>query len=214
MRIVAALAIGYLLGSVLPAEMFARSRGVDIRAVGTRNPGATNAMQQLGRFAGLVTMAYDASVGLVAMYVANALGLTQGWVYLAGVAAVIGHIFPVFSGFRGGQGMAATTGMLIYGIGVALGDGSLTPVGIGLLVVLAVAVFLLTRSGTDVGVFVAPLLVIELWLGQPDRLFGLFMTGLAAFIWLTQLSIARKQHLFRLAGPVRARLARIHLPLR
>ena len=212
MRALLALCIGYLLGSILPADLFARARGVDIRSVGTRNPGATNALRQLGLVPGLITGAYDASVGLVAMYVASLLGLTPGWTYLAGIAAVVGHCFPVFFGFRGGQGMAATTGMLLYEMSVAFAQGWLSPLGLALLAVLGLAVFVLTRSASVVGVVVAPLLVLETLLARPDWQFAAFMTLLAGFIWVIQLGIVRREHLFRVAEPVRVRLARFRAP--
>lgn len=214
MRVAIALVIAYLLGSVLPADLFARAYRVDIRAVGTGNPGTTNVLQQLGLVPGLVTGAYDTSVGLISMFIAYRLGLPPGWLYVAGLFAVIGHCFPIFSGFRGGQGMAATTGMLLYVMAVALGNGWLTANGIVLLGVLAVVVFALTRSATDVGVVVAPLLVVEMIVGRPDWEFATFMIALAAHIWFVQLWIARTNHLFRLAGPVRDRLAKMRAPTR
>lgn len=209
MSIVLALAVGYLLGSVLPADIFARARGIEIRAVGTKNPGATNALQELGWLPGLLTGAYDASVGLVSMYLASRLGLPQGWVYLAGVSAIVGHVYPVFFHFRGGQGMAATTGMLVWQIFVALQHGWLTVAGMGMLALVALAVFLLTRSATMVGVVAVPLLALELLLARPEWQFALFSVGLATFIWLVQLGIARREHLFRLAKPARLGLSRL-----
>jgi len=209
-RIVLAFAIAYLLGSVLPAEMFARARGVDIRAVGTGNPGATNALQQLGLVPGIVTGLYDGSVGLLSIFLASKLGVLAGWTYVAGLFAVLGHRYPLFSRFRGGQGMAATTGMLLWTMALGLHEGWLTATGIALLGVVAVAVFALTRSATDVGVFVVPVLAAEVILGRPDWQLGVFALALAAHIWFVQLSIAREQHLFRLAEPVKARLARLH----
>lgn len=209
MREALALCIGYLLGSVLPADLLARARGVDIRAVGTKNPGTTNALQELGLVPGLVTGAYDTSVGLVSMYVAYRLGLSAGWIYLAGVAAVVGHCFPVFFRFRGGQGMAATTGMLVWEMAVAVQHGWLSLAEIGVLAVLAVAVFTLTRSATVVGVVVAPLLVLQIVLARPDWQFALFMTVLAGWIWIVQLSLALHDHLFRLSDPVKVRLGKL-----
>ncbi len=214
MRELLALSIGYLLGSVLPADLLGRARGIDMRAVGTRNPGTTNALAQLGLIPGLITGVYDASVGLLSMWAASLLGVSLGWTYLAGVAAVVGHCFPVFFGFRGGQGMAATTGMLVYEMLVAVARGWLSVPGISLLIALAIPVFFLTRSATMVGVVVAPLLVLEVLLAYPDWQFAAFMTGLALFIWVTQLGIARREHLFRLAEPVRARLAKSKTPAR
>lgn len=208
MRIAIALLIGYLLGSVLPADIFARVRGVDIRAVGTRNPGATNALRELGRGPGLLTAAYDMSVGLVAMSVATALGLETGWVYLAGLSAVVGHIFPVFFGFRGGQGMAASTGMLLYGMGVALGNGWLTMPGLLVLAMLGLAVLTITRSASVVGVFAVPVLAVEILAVGADWRFTAFMLVLCAHIWAVQVGMVRSQGLLRLSPRMHDRLAR------
>jgi len=208
MRILLALMAGYLLGSVLPADLLARARGVDIRAMGTHNPGATNAWRQLGAWPGLITGAYDCSVGLLSMALASQLGLAQPWVYLAGFSAVIGHVFPIFFRFRGGQGMAATTGMLVYGIGVALSEHLLTAVGMLVLGALAIAVFALTRSASVVGVVAVPLLVVELVLSRPDWQFAVFMSVLAIWIWVVQFGLVREGRLFRLAEPARQRLGR------
>jgi glycerol-3-phosphate acyltransferase PlsY len=212
MREVLALFIGYLLGSVLPADLLGRSRGIDIRGIGTRNPGTTNALRELGLVPGVITGAYDVSVGLVSMYVASSLGLALGWTYLAGVAAIVGHLYPVFFGFHGGQGMAAATGILVYEMGVALANGWLTVFGIGVLAALAIAVFALTRSATVVGVVVAPLLALEILLAGPGWEFAAFMTALAGFIWATQLSIALHERLFRLVAPARGRVPKSKAP--
>lgn len=211
MLIAVALMVGYLLGSVLPADLFARARGVDIRAIGTRNPGSTNALQQLGPVLGLLTAAYDMSVGLVAMFVASRLGLEIGWVYLAGLASIVGHVYPVFFGFRGGQGMAAATGMLLYGMAVALGRGWVTAPGLTLLAVVGAAVFVLTRSASVVGVFAVPVLALELLIARPQWRYAAFMVALMALIWATQLGLARGQHLFRLSPGMHERIARMRV---
>ena len=208
MRIAIALVIAYLLGSILPADLFARARGIDIRAVGTRNPGATNAMRELGAVPGLVTGAYDASVGLVSMYLAWRLGLPAGWIYTVGLTAFVGHVFPVFFGFRGGQGMAATTGMLVWCMVYALARGWMSAAGIAALLALAAVIFAVTRSATIVGVCTVPVLVVEVLLARPEWKFGLFMVVLSALIWTTQLGIARQGHLFRSSGPMRQRVPR------
>ena len=212
MRELLALSIAYLLGSVLPADLLARAQGVDIRAVGTRNPGATNALEQLGLVPGLIAGAYDVSVGLASMYVAARLGLPTGWIYLAGLAAVVGHIFPVFFGFRGGQGMAAATGMLVYEMWVALTRDQLSWVGIGMLGVLAVVVFVLSRSASVVGALVVPVLELEVFLSGADWQFVTFMTALAGIIWVVQLSIVRQNRLFHLATPVREWVGKFRAP--
>jgi acyl phosphate:glycerol-3-phosphate acyltransferase len=203
MQVVLALLIGYLLGSVLPAEAFARARGVDIRQVGTGNPGATNALQQLGLVPGLITGGYDMAVGLAAMWVAWRMGLAAGWVYLSGLMAIVGHCFPVFSRFRGGQGMAATTGMLGYAIVVSVWRGWLGVPEIALLALVGGATFVLTRSASVVGVIAVPVLVAEVWLGHPEWQFGVFMTVLAVWIWIVQFALARTGGKFHIAEPVR-----------
>jgi len=209
MRIAIALVIAYLLGSVLPADLFARARGLDIRAVGTRNPGATNAMRELGPVPGLVTGAYDISVGLVSMYLAWRLGLSAGWIYTVGLTAFAGHVFPVFFGFRGGQGMAASTGMLVWCMGYAVVRGWMSATGIAALLALATVIFAVTRSATIVGVCAVPVLMTEVLLARPGWEFGLFMGVLSALIWTTQLGVAREGHLFRLSGAMRERVSRL-----
>ena len=105
--------------------------------------------------------------------------------------------------------MAATTGILVYEMGVALDEGWLTLTGVGLLVVIALVVFALTRSASMVGVIVAPLLAIEVVLGRPDPIFAVFMVGLAAFIWAIQLRRVRRDDLWHLSGPTRSRVTRL-----
>ena len=107
--------------------------------------------------------------------------------------------------------MAAATGMLLFGMGVVLVNGWLTPMALAVLAVVGIAVFALTRSATDVGVFVAPLLAVGLLLARPYWQFTVFMVGLTAFIWLTQLGIARRKHLFRLSESARTRAVKLHL---
>lgn len=209
MRELFAIAIGYLLGSLLPAYLFARAQGVDIRAVGTGNPGATNALRELGVVPGVVTAVWDTSVGLTSMYVAHHLGVSVGWTYLAGVAAVLGHCFPLFFGFHGGQGMAATTGMLVFEIGVAIANGWLTPLDLAVLVAVAATTYALTRSASVVGLIAPPLLVAQVVLSRPDWQYSVFLAGLAAFIWIVQFGIVRERNLFKLAEPVKARILRL-----
>jgi glycerol-3-phosphate acyltransferase PlsY len=208
-RVAIALVAAYLLGSVLPADLFARARGIDIRTVGTRNPGATNALRELGLVPELVTGAYDISVGVASMYLAWRLGIATEWVYTAGFAAFVGHLYPVFFRFRGGQGMAAATGMLVWGMGRAMMQGLLTPAEIAGLLAVAGVVFVLTRSASVVGTVAVPVLIAELLLARPEWEFAVFMSVLGAIIWTTQFGLARTEHRFRLSDPMRQRVARL-----
>ncbi len=107
-----ALAVGYLLGSIPFSYIIARLvRGIDIRTVGTGNVGGHNVMLEVGRIAGLAALCLDAGKGAGAVLLARGLG-ADGWTTVAcGVAAVAGHIFPLWLAFRGGGGMATSLGV-------------------------------------------------------------------------------------------------------
>jgi glycerol-3-phosphate acyltransferase PlsY len=119
MQIILILAAGYLLGSIPTAVWLGKwFRKVDIREHGSGNAGATNALRVLGVKWGLVIMALDILKGLAAVLLLVPL-LTFGRPtdpallrVLAGTAAVIGHIFPVTIGFRGGKGVGTSAGVM------------------------------------------------------------------------------------------------------
>jgi len=193
LRILLACAIGLLLGSVLPADLFARRRGVDIRSVGDRNPGTVNAIRALGWGPGLITAVYDVSVGIAAIEIALLLGVSEGAAYLAGVMTVVGHRFPVFNRFRGGgQGMAASAGMLVYGIGTALSRGWLSAIDIGVLIAIMLVTYVLTHSDKSVAIVMLPVLVVRLVVAPTGWQFITFMTVLAAHIWIVQAAAVRR----------------------
>jgi len=106
--------LGYLLGA-LPTAFLAGHflRGVDIRRVGDENMGAANAYHQFGPAVGVVIGVIDGAKGALAVLLAQSAGLSQLAVLSTGVAAVAGHNWPVFIGFRGGRGASATIGILL-----------------------------------------------------------------------------------------------------
>jgi|GEM_PF-428224 len=202
LRALLALVIGLLLGSVLPADFFARLRGLDIRETGDGNPGTINTMRVLGRTPGLITAVYDISVGIAAIQIAYLLGVSTGLAYLAGIMSIVGHRFPVFRGFRGGgQGMAASAGMLVYGIGVALSRGWLGTADIGGIVAILAVTYLLTHSDSTAGMVMLPILVIRLGLAHADWQFLAFMAAVAGHIWIVQAVGTRRQIPLRTARP-------------
>lgn len=122
----------FLLGSINSALVVAGSRGVDIRAVGSGNPGASNVLRSLGKGPALLVTVADLLKGLLPSLV-GLLVWTPAVAALAGLCAVIGHCFPAFHRFRGGKGVATAGGValalsppvmvvmvLMYGIGLAL----------------------------------------------------------------------------------------------
>jgi len=105
-----AVLAAYLMGSIPFAQLLSKRRGVDLRRVGSGNVGATNVLRTLGvRPAVLATM-LDAVKGTVAVLIAQR--LTNGVVapVLAGLASMIGHVYPVWLRFRGGKGVATAAG--------------------------------------------------------------------------------------------------------
>jgi acyl phosphate:glycerol-3-phosphate acyltransferase len=111
MQIVIAVAFGYLLGSIPFALLLTRSRGVDLRRVGSRNVGATNVLRTAGAMRAVAVMLLDAGKGAMAVVVARLLTDDLVVVMSAGLAAIVGHVYPVWIGFRGGKGVAASAGV-------------------------------------------------------------------------------------------------------
>jgi glycerol-3-phosphate acyltransferase PlsY len=110
--VVAAGAVGYLCGTLPSADIAAwlATRGtVDVRASGSGNPGATNVAQVLGKRWGAAVLVADVAKGFTAGMFGAAIGSAAG-AYLAAALAVAGHIWPVWSRFRGGKGVATVAG--------------------------------------------------------------------------------------------------------
>ena len=116
---------GYLLGSITTAVLVSRALGTaDPRSGGSGNPGATNVLRLAGRRAAALTLAGDLVKGVVPVLAARAADLPPGEVALVGLAAFLGHLYPVFFGFRGGKGVATALGALL-GMEPLLGAGVL-----------------------------------------------------------------------------------------
>lgn len=104
----------YLVGSISTAIVVSRTLGLpDPRDHGSGNPGATNVLRLGGRKAAVITLVGDLIKGLAPVWFANLIGLSPLATALVGLAALIGHIFPVFFHFRGGKGVATALGVLI-----------------------------------------------------------------------------------------------------
>jgi glycerol-3-phosphate acyltransferase PlsY len=103
--------IAYLLGSIPFALVLARRWGADLRAAGSGNPGAANVMRTAGVAAGLLVAFLDMAKGAASVWVAERVNAGPGVEAAAGVAAIIGHIYPVWLKFRGGKGVATACGV-------------------------------------------------------------------------------------------------------
>jgi glycerol-3-phosphate acyltransferase PlsY len=110
--------VGYFLGSILPAYFLGKwIKGIDIRTVGTFNAGVTNVKNILGARPAILTLVFDMLKGIAAIIIAQQIFKTSLVVsYLCGFAAILGHIFPFYIGFHGGQGAATCTGILLFNL--------------------------------------------------------------------------------------------------
>ncbi|MGB5686374.1 MAG: glycerol-3-phosphate 1-O-acyltransferase PlsY [Candidatus Electrothrix sp.] len=130
--------VSYLIGAIPFGLLLSRGRGVNIREQGSKNIGATNVSRLLGKKLGFLTFLLDCAKGYLPMYLAGMLlgdaPNRHAVIALCGAAAVIGHMFPVYLGFKGGKGVAT-------GLGVFL---SLAPK----VVLVSLAVFIATVATT------------------------------------------------------------------
>ncbi|TET43349.1 MAG: hypothetical protein E3J66_02080 [Dehalococcoidia bacterium] len=110
-----AVVCGYLLGSIPSAYIAGRlKKNIDIREVGSRNMGMLNVLYEVGLKEAVFVLLADASKGIAAILIARWLGVPLVFQLLSGVAAVVGHTFPVFLRFRGGMGGATTVGIVLF----------------------------------------------------------------------------------------------------
>lgn len=109
-----AIVVAYLLGSVSFSVLFARLfKGIDIRNHGSGNAGATNTLRVLGKGPAILVLVLDICKGVLAVWLGRWLAPDYDWTpALAGLAAVIGHNWPLYFHFKGGKGIATTIGML------------------------------------------------------------------------------------------------------
>jgi glycerol-3-phosphate acyltransferase PlsY len=106
--------LSYLVGSIPFAYIFTRLRsGQDIRSVGSGNVGATNVLRTQGKWPAILTMIFDISKAAVPVWLGLHFGHTEWTAGAAGAAAVVGHCFPVWLGFRGGKGIATGLGTFV-----------------------------------------------------------------------------------------------------
>ena len=112
---------GYLLGALPFGFLIGKAHGKDLRQIGSGNIGATNAARVLGKKWGIICFLLDVGKGLLPMLLVPAFGLIQQplttgqlvmWI-LVGVAAVLGHVFPIYLGFKGGKGVATSLGIVL-----------------------------------------------------------------------------------------------------
>ena len=178
--------MAYLIGSISFSVIFSKKfAGFDVREKGSKNAGTTNVLRTVGKKAAIITLACDISKGLVSVLIAFLVGkfiakdvATDVLVQIAGIAAVLGHTFPIFFKFKGGKGVATCIGLLLlmnYQIGL-------------ICLVFGIVLILLTRM-VSVGSIMAAILfpVLTVFIGEnylvPGNyvVFGILIASLVIF---------------------------------
>lgn len=155
---------GYLLGSIPTAVWLGKAKyGTDVRLHGSKNAGATNTFRVLGKKAGTAVLSIDVLKGVIAVLLPWLLGVatweSDALIHLqlvAGIAAVLGHVFPLFASFNGGKGVATS-------LGIILGIHPLTAVICLALFLIVFILFSYVSLGAIVAAIAFPLVLILIW---------------------------------------------------
>lgn len=190
LRAAVVIVVAYMLGSIPFGYLIVRaSQGADVRETGSGGTGATNVSRRAGKVAGVITLVLDALKGAAAVLIALwAIGLLSNeahagspirnaywWVAAAAVATIVGHVFPVWLGFRGGKGVATGVGVFLV----------LAPVAVAVAGVIFILVVVSTRY-VSLGSILAAATIPVFVLAQDEYLRP--VTGLVPLIVATSIS--------------------------
>ena len=155
-----AIAGAYLIGSIPFAYLLARRRGIDLRQVGSGNVGASNVLRTSGALLAVIAMALDGVKGTVAVVIAERVSAVPAAPVAAGLASVLGHIYPVWLRFHGGKGVATAAGAFTV----------LAPVALAVASAVFAVVVVVTRMISAGSVSAAVTLAMATAVTQPSRL--------------------------------------------
>jgi len=188
MDLILSTVLAFLLGSIPTGYLVARAKGVDIRQHGSGNIGATNVFRTLGKPLGVLVFFFDALKGFAAVWLAARFGGASAWPgILAAVAAIAGHNYTPWLGFKGGKGIATSAGVLI----------ALMPRAVLAIALVWFAVFFATRYVSLASISAAaalPAAVGALWFygcGGSAPLLGFSVLIAALAIWRHRSNIER-----------------------
>ena len=174
MRVLTAIILSYLLGSIPTSFLIGRLKGVDLRRQGSGNVGATNAFRVLGPLPGVISLIFDIGKGAVAIIVLAKICGPQltGWVkILIGLSVIAGHNWTVFLKFKGGKGVATSAGVFL----------GLAPAALAFSVLVWLIVVAISRYISLGSILAAISLPIFIWWRGNERaviLFGLLISFL------------------------------------
>ena len=165
--------------------------GADIRETGSGGTGATNVSRRAGKAAGVLTLLLDAAKGCAAVLIAKALTGDEWVIAAAAIAALVGHIFPVWLGFRGGKGVATGVGIFLV----------LAPIALLCAGVIFVAIVALTRYVSLGSIVAAVLIPVFVWWQSDWR-----PLLIAAVVGAALIVFAHRGNIQRLASGTESRI--------
>lgn len=163
--------VAYLIGAISFSIIFTKAiKKVDIRDYGSGNAGATNTMRVLGKGPAITVLLLDVLKGIVAVLIAYAFHLSDWAVAVTGLLAIVGHIWPVYYGFKGGKGVATTIGIfaVLHFIPTLIA---------GIITILIIAITRYVSLGSLFLILATP--IIGYFMGTPT---SFVVTGLIIFI--------------------------------
>lgn len=184
MTVILLTILAYLLGALPFGLIVARAKGFDIRSHGSGNIGATNVFRVVGKGWGIFTLTLDILKGFVpAFFFQQAAGLDPGYGVLFGVAAILGHTFPVYLRFKGGKGVATSAGVLL---GVA-------PLAVGVALICWLICMAVSRYVSLSSVVAAAAVAVTVWVeGDKGLVVKIALTVVSVLvIWLHRANIRR-----------------------
>jgi len=181
-----AIAAAYVVGSIDFAVIIGRMNGVDIHEVGSGNPGASNVLRSIGRVPAALVLLGDTMKGVIAaamgMIAAGSTDPTVEWAFLAGLAGVVGHCYPVFYRFKGGKGVATGLGVLFFTVPV-----------VGLIDVVSWMILVRVTKTASVSslIVVAASIPLALWQGVSGVALAWLLATIALVVWRHKGNIQR-----------------------
>jgi len=177
MTVLFLITASYLLGALPFGLLIGKLAGADVRKEGSGNIGATNVSRVLGKKLGAATLCCDVLKSYLPMSVANVLLSGQEnatlWMAVCGLAAVVGHIFPVYLKFHGGKGVATALGMFLF----------LSPVAVSLALLCFLAVVWFSGFVSLGSLTAASVIPFLLWLTNQPRTTIIISLPVVALVW-------------------------------
>lgn len=196
------ISLGYLIGSILPAYFFGRRVGVDIRSEGAKYAGTINVYHVVNRRAAIATAIFDLAKGIVVVQAALALGACFDCAQWSGLAAIAGHVLPFYLNFRGGQGVACATGLLLYYLSHYIAVGALPFDALAFGAVIVLIFVYVARHGEVISVIVLPVLCYAILIHSSGDKFNVYLILVSLYIMAVGCYNITTRKLFVISDPL------------